>query len=176
MNAPRQYHYAFSQEPGETTLAILGELPERWGRMVPLARGVLVESGRTLQQKGLLEKGRKQNEQGRSIGLIGASRHGSLATDQDFARGLKLGYSFASPALFGYTLANIPLAEAANHFGLTGPVYGLLESDSPLETATEEAHRLLDAGGIDCMLACSFDTIRHHDHEDGLEITFTLVN
>lgn len=150
-------------------LAVLvGQVPARWGRMTPLSRLVIVETGRLLRAHGLLEQGTRCSDKGRTIGLIGATRRGSLYTDQAFIVTMAEGAGLASPALFGYTLANIPLAEAASQYGLIGPVYALFDEDNPLLSAEREAKRLLSQHQkISAMLACEFD---HYSLPDGKEI------
>jgi hypothetical protein len=153
----RQFSYAFADSPDSETLDILGTVPGRWGRMPPLSRAMVVETGRFLKECNL----RPQSlpiDTGRRIGLIGGTTRGSLAPDLDFAATLLEGVHLASPAIFGYTLANIPLAEAANHYHLTGPVYAVIDSTTPLETAIREARWLVRMQpAFHCILACAFD-------------------
>ncbi len=120
--------------PEETR--IIGKLPDRWLRMDTMSRQAILEIGRALQDAGITEFPPE------NCGIIGGSRYGSLATDLAFAESLKDGVAFASPALFGYTLANISLAEAASQFNITGPVFAVL-NDEPLAAARKEAERWL---------------------------------
>lgn len=147
--------------PGAETTQLLGEVPKRWGRMSLLSRMVLAGLARFFYQENLLAPGSRFTDRGVKVGLIGSSRRGSLATDFEFLATAEAGAGCASPALFGYTLPNIPLAEAAVFFGLTGPVYALLtdrEEDVLLSAAREEACRhLAFSPGPDLMLACAFD-------------------
>ncbi len=174
MTAP-SWHYALLDEPGEDIRAIVQEIPGRWGRMPPLSRAVVVEAGRLLQQAGLLQKERRFNKAGTRVGLIGATRYGSLAVDTAFAATMQSQPQLASPALFGYTLANIPLAEAANHYGLVGPVFALYAEDEPLQRAVTEARRWLQNREVDFMLACEFDDLSRNGAL-ALTVNFTIVN
>jgi len=143
--------------------------------MPPLCRAVVVEAGRALKDAGLLENGRNLAAKGKNVGLIGGSRKGSLSTDLNFAATLSQNANLASPALFGYTLPNIPLAEAAVHYGLVGPVYAVFDSNNPLDAARQEAKRLQQMQKDLClMLACEFD---HFDHDGQVKLfaTFTTV-
>ena len=150
----------------------LGTIPARWGRMTPLGRALLLESAYLLEEKKLWRNGGKVSDDGVSAGLIGAGRYGSLQTDLDFQDTVAGG--LASPALFGYTLPNIPLAEVATHFGLTGPVYALLEGKEPLNAAVREAQALLETDSrLSFMLACSFDY--YPAGPNGLALTLTVV-
>ena len=153
------YSYAFEDTADARTISLLEELPQRWGRMPPLCRALLVETGRFLQAHGITAAGRLLNRRGLNVGLVGVTSSGSMATDLLFAATMRHGVHEASPALFGYTLANIPLAETANHFGLTGPVYALMDAAAgPLRTAVLEGRRLLKTqDSISFMLACAFD-------------------
>jgi len=81
------------------------------------------------------------------------------------------------PALFGYTLANIPLAEAANHFGLIGPVYAIIDENNPFQSAIEECRRTFNQlKNIDLMLACHFDHLRPNTNTQQLRITFAIID
>ena len=78
--------------------------------------------------------------------------------------------------MFGYTLANIPLAEAAAAHGLVGPVYAVFDAKSPLESAQNEARRLLSMqNNLDLMLACEFDHYEHAGQQVELSVTLTVV-
>lgn len=163
---------SFEDQAGDRVRQQLGSVPNRWGRMNPLSRALLLESCAFLQDQELWKPGERFSDRSLSVGLIGGSRYGSLQTDIAFQATLDDG--LASPALFGYTLPNIPLAEVANHFGLTGPVYGLLDCESPFEAAVEEAKHLLKADPeLSCMLACHFD--HYPAGPEGLAITLTIV-
>ena len=171
------FNYAFKEMPDSATIELLEELPGRWGRMPPLSRLVVVETGRILKENGLTIDSRKLNQQGQTVGLIGGTRYGSLTTDIDFAETLKQAPELASPALFGYTLANIPLAEAANHYGLTGPVYAIMDRSDPLSSAVSECERNLNQSDtINCMLACHFDDVPSESGRHQLQITFKIIH
>lgn len=170
------FAYAFAETADDSVRKILLTIPSRWGRMPPLSRAVVVEAGRKLEQMNLLEMFMPRNRFSPTAGLIGATRWGSHSTDIAFASSMAEDVQFASPAIFGYTLPNIPLAEAANHFGLTGPVYALIETEDPLRAAAHEAQQLLhQQAKLDMMLACEFDAYYDEDDNDTLSVTFTLI-
>jgi hypothetical protein len=120
--------------PEET--AIIGDLPDRWLRMDTMSQHAVLEVGRALRDAGI------ETFKPECCGIIGGSKYGSLATDMAFTKSLQDGVAFASPALFGYTLANISLAEAASKYNITGPVFCVLNND-PLAAAQKEAKRWL---------------------------------
>jgi 3-oxoacyl-(acyl-carrier-protein) synthase len=156
MAAP--FAYLAQDEPGPETLALIGVVPKRWGRMDRISRLAVVEVGRALRLAGLLRDEPGKVETASVGGLIGAACYGCLATDLAFAETMAGGINLASPTLFSYTLPNIALAEAASHYGLTGPVYSLFSSD-PAE-AENEAHRwLVDESGPDFMVAGAIDIV-----------------
>ncbi len=112
------------------------------------------------------------------MGLIGGTKRGSLHTDRAFITTMADGPGLASPALFGYTLPNIPLAEAAGVFGLVGPVYAVFDEDNPLKCAEDEARRLLTMQkqkDLTLMLACEFDHYSDDKGKDVLSVTLTVV-
>jgi hypothetical protein len=173
---PHPYSYAFEDTPDPPTLAVLGSPPSRWGRMPPLCKAMIVETGKFLE-KFKNDVGYSLTEQGKMIGLIGGTTRGSLAPDLDFARTLCEGVNMASPAIFGYTLANIPLAETANHYHLTGPVYALIDEADPLAAAVREARRLVRMQpALHAVIACAFDDLPHRALDKRLTVTFALVD
>ena len=177
ITATDSFDYAFLEMPGKDVEALIGTIPTRWGRMSPLSRAVVVEAGRILTENEWLARGSRFSEIGKTVGLIGATRTGSLSTDIDFAGTLSDGFLLASPALFGYTLPNIPLAEAANHYGLTGPVYAVFNDQDPLVAAIEEAKRWLDAReDLFSMMACTFDSFGGQQSGADFIVSFHMVS
>ena len=165
-----------NDRPAKSIEILLGSIPGRWGRMTPLSRLLIVETARILQHHGILACGQRLSDMGKKVGLIGGTRRGSLHTDLAFITTMAAGPGLASPALFGYTLANIPLAEAAVAHGLTGPVYAVFDAETPLKSAQDEAHRLLSMqNDLDLMLACEFDHYEHTGQQEELSVTLTVV-
>lgn len=152
------FAYLSQDEPAPETLAVIGVVPKRWGRMDRLSRLAVVEVGLALRGAGLLPDEPGKVVVSGSGGLIGAGRYGSLVTDLAFAATLAAGLNLASPTLFSYTLPNIALAEAASHYGLTGPVYSLFSGD-PAEAESEARRWLAEAAGPDFMVAGTLDIV-----------------
>jgi len=168
--------WAYQDRPDERTVALLGDIPARWGRMSPLSRLVIVEVGLLLQGGGRLEQGQRMSDLGHKVGLVGGTKRGSLHTDQSFIASMAEGPGLASPAVFGYTLPNIPLAEAAAVYGLTGPVYAVFDNEDPLRAAEDEARMLVKMdSNLFLMLACSFDHYDLGGGQEELSVTFTVV-
>ena len=111
--------------PDSHLVSIIGNMPQRWGRMDPASRIAVVEIGLLLKQSNLLYRGNMLHEETK-VGLIVGTKLGSLTTDLSFCQSLNEGVENASPILFSYTLPNIPLAEAACHYRITGPVYSII--------------------------------------------------
>jgi len=63
----------------------------------------------------------------------------------------------ASPTLFSYTLPNIALAEAASHFGLTGPVYSVFVDDTGADGEEEAGRWLSHDDSLDFMVVGELD-------------------
>ncbi|MBU0483416.1 MAG: hypothetical protein KKB30_02745 [Proteobacteria bacterium] len=157
MVPPSRYDYINQDLPGDDILAVLGELPKRWGRMDRISRLAVVEVGRVLLAGGLLTRDADLASCRGRGGLIGMTRRGSLATDLAYADTLKQGPEMASPTLFSYTLPNIALAEAASHYALTGPVYSVF-ADDPGAGGEGEARRWLkDDSSLDFMIVGELD-------------------
>ena len=70
MSLATRYDYINSDMPNSETLAILGTLPKRWGRMDRLSRLAVVEVGRVLRESGVLESGGEAIAARGSGGLI----------------------------------------------------------------------------------------------------------
>jgi 3-oxoacyl-(acyl-carrier-protein) synthase len=142
--------------PDSGLASVIGEIPKRWGRMDTASRIAVVEIGLLLKQAKLLAQNNALDNEIKA-GLIVGSKLGSLATDLAFCQTLEEGIENASPILFGYTLPNIPLAEAACHYRITGPVYSII-SEKPLSGAIEEAHFWLKSdSGISFIIAGELD-------------------
>lgn len=172
----QSYTYAYNDQVDEKVIPLIGEIPKRWGRMDPLSRILIVEVGRLLIDRGVIKSGQKCSEVEMTVGLVGATRRGCLQTDYDFLATMEDGAGLASPALFGYTLPNIPLAEAAGQFGLTGPVYAIFETVDPLEKAEREARQLLSYHPeLSFMLACEFDHVEAQEGVKSPLINLTIV-
>lgn len=152
------FAYLSQDEPGPETLAVIGVVPKRWGRMDRLSRLAVVEVGRALRLAGRLRDQPGKVMVTGSGGLIGAGLCGSLATDLAFAETMAGGINLASPTLFSYTLPNIALAEAASHYGLTGPVYSLF-SGALAEAESEASRWLAEETGPDFMVAGTLDIV-----------------
>ncbi|MDZ7642321.1 MAG: hypothetical protein U5J62_09905 [Desulfurivibrio sp.] len=131
-----------------------------------------------LTAAGLLSGGRSLYALGKNAGLIGATTTGSLGVDLDFASTLAAGFYLASPALFGYTLPNIALSEAASHYGLVGPVYAIFpDQQTPLTVAVVEAERWLACRPeLDLIIAGAFDAWPGSETTASLSITLSVVS
>ncbi|MDT8336063.1 MAG: hypothetical protein RQ753_10230 [Desulfurivibrionaceae bacterium] len=182
MTGRSRYDYIDQDLPGGEILAILGELPKRWGRMDRISRLAVVEAGRVLLVAGLRGGESPEVARCKKGGLIGLTRRGSLATDLVYAATLKEGVEMASPTLFSYTLANIALAEAAGHYGLTGPVYAVF-AEEPGAGGEDEARRWLDHDpSLDFMVAGELDVypVSPEDHggaaDEVVSVNFKIVS
>ena len=99
-------------------------------------------------------KDKKQN-----TGILGMSPDGafdsSLAYFKDYVEaGRKLGRG----NLFIYTLPSSPLAEAAIHFGLQGPLAYIRNSEKPKERLLAQAQLMIENKEAQVMLAVDFSS------------------
>lgn len=175
---PNPFSYLDRDEPGPDILAVIGAIPKRWGRMDRLSRLAVYEVGKALKASGLSRYDSRDVAALCDGGLIGATGHGSLATDLAFAQTLAGGVELASPTLFSYTLPNIALAEAASHYGLTGPVYALFTAEAA-EAEAEASRWLSEADGPEFMVAGSIDIYPAEASGDGggevVAVNFKIV-
>ena len=128
-----------SEPVNREVLAIIGSVPRRWGRMDLLSRMAVVAVGRAFCDSDLLDRQTNKIHSVNIVGLISVTRWGSLITDLAFCETLGQGPELASPTVFSYTLPNIAIAEAAGHFGLTGPVYSIFAEHDLMEKVEQEA-------------------------------------
>ncbi len=104
-----------------------------------LSRMAVVAVGRAFCDSDLLDRQTNKIHGANIVGLISVTRWGSLITDLAFCETLGQGPELASPTVFSYTLPNIAIAEAAGHFGLTGPVYSIFAEHDLMEKVEQEA-------------------------------------
>jgi len=178
MGDMESYGYINDDLPTEEILAVLGELPKRWGRMDRISRLAVVETGRALKLAGIVRfEGGLPVTIGQG-GLVGVTRRGSLATDLAYAETLKQGPEMASPILFSYTLPNTALAEAASHYGLTGPVYSLFSDEGETDGRSEAARWLAEDPNLDFMVAGVLDLYPDPSDNDGeiISVNFKIVS
>ena len=119
------------------------------GRFDPVSRRVCYVTALALQDAGMeYSKGLKQN-----VGLLGTDEYGSeqanLAYFRDYVEG---GRTMARANLFIYTLPSSPLAEAAVHFGLQGPLLYLRNQNRSMDSLLSAARRMIDEGQAEMML------------------------
>ena len=157
-------------------LAIIGSVPRRWGRMDMLSRMAVVAVGRALCDSDLLDRQTKKLHSANIVGLIAVTRWGSLITDLAFCETLGQGPELASPTVFSYTLPNIALAEAAGHFGLTGPVYSIFAEHDLMEKVKQEAMLWLsNQPEISAMVAGQLDIPPSFEEGTGPVASFHIV-
>ena len=150
-NLGRSVEYA-----SRTSLRKLGKEDELFaypvknmGRFDPVSRRVCYVTALALQDAGMdYSKGWKQD-----VGLLGTDEYGSeqanLSYFRDYVEG---GRTMARANLFIYTLPSSPLAEAAVHFGLQGPLLYLRSQDGSVEGLLATAQRMIAEGQAETML------------------------
>ncbi|MEA3386002.1 MAG: hypothetical protein U9Q89_06080, partial [Thermodesulfobacteriota bacterium] len=93
-----------------------------------------------------------------------------------FCETMGQGTELASPTVFSYTLPNIALAEAAGHFGLTGPVYSIFAEHDLMEKVKQEAMLWLsNQPGISAMVAGQLDIPPSFEEGTGAVARFHIV-
>jgi 3-oxoacyl-[acyl-carrier-protein] synthase II len=87
------------------------------------------------------------------IGIIGTCHAGSLVSDSAYFRDyLENGRTLGRGNLFIYTLPTSPLAEAAIHFGLVGPLMFLADREHSFAEILTRAEECLVTTGVGMML------------------------
>jgi hypothetical protein len=174
---PIAYECLGQDQPGREIRAILGTIPRRWGRMDLLSRMAVVAVGSALRASALLDRQINKIHSANIVGLIAGTRWGSLITDLAFCETLGQGPELASPTVFSYTLPNIALAEAASHFGLTGPVYSIFAEHDLVEKVKQEAMLWLsNQPEISAMVAGQLDIPPSYANEKAPVAKFHIVS
>lgn len=119
------------------------------GRFDPVSRRVCYVTALALKDAGMeYSKDWRQD-----IGLLGTDEYGSeqanLSYFRDYVEG---GRTMARANLFIYTLPSSPLAEAAVHFGLQGPLLYLRSQDGSVDSLLDTAQRMIAEGQAETML------------------------
>jgi hypothetical protein len=133
--------------------AVLAYPIENFGRFDADARLVALAVALALHDADIhYAKAAKQD-----IGILGTSPDGALDSNlayfRDYAEaGRKLGRG----NLFIYTLPSSPLAEAAIHFGLQGPMIYMKYTDKPEENLLAQAELMVRNKAVKTILAVSF--------------------
>lgn len=121
----------------------------RFNRMDEFSRLGVSAIGLALQDAGL--DGRISK---REVGIVVTTVYGCLHTDLDYFETVTLeNGSFASPALFSYTLPNSFLGEAASRFGLTGPGYVVSQQGDSDLSSTRAVLEDMDSDDFESALA-----------------------
>lgn len=122
---------------------------KNFGRFPVIAQRVCYVTALALQDAGIpYAKGEKQD-----IGLIGMDAFGSEAENLTyFSDYIDGGRSMARANLFIYTLPSSPLAEAAVHFGLQGPLFYYRNQQATSDGLMKIANRMLADGQADYIL------------------------
>lgn len=123
---------------------------KNFGRLDPVSKMTCYAAALALQDAGIRYPLRNQDD----AGIIGTNRTGCLNTDlRYFTDYVESGRTLGRGNLFIYTLPSSPLAEAAIHFGLQGPLVYLGGGESPLTSAVDMAAAMIENGEASMMLA-----------------------
>jgi len=106
---------------------ILPIKPKRWGRMDTLSKFLIIGCAKLLKIAA--------PELKQEVGLLCATNYGSISTDIEYAKTIYFNIKEASPILFGYTLPNISISEAATFFKFKGSVYANIYTPNITEEA-----------------------------------------
>lgn len=129
---------------------------ENFGRFDKFSRLAVISTALSLYDAGVhYDKVKKQD-----IGILGTSWDGALDPDLAYFRDyVGAGRKLARGNLFIYTLPSSPLAEAAIHFGLQGPLLYMQYPENPRENLLAQAELMLKNKEAEAMLAVFLDTV-----------------
>lgn len=123
---------------------------ENFSRFDPASKLASIAVGLALSDAGIVyRKGKKQD-----IGILATNQNGSLDAQLVYFRDyIDSGRTLGRGNLFIYTLPSSPLAEAAIHFGLSGPFLYMNFLDSSKDTRLiEYAQEMISSGQAKRML------------------------
>ncbi len=128
---------------------------KNFGRLTEISQRVCYLTALALQDAGLeYAAGNKLN-----IGLLGTDEFGCEQANLDYFRDyVEGGRSMARANLFIYTLPSSPLAEAAIHFGLQGPLLYFRPQEQSIESLIAAAKRMIAEGQAEYMLVYELDS------------------
>jgi len=122
---------------------------KNFGRLDPVSKRVCYVTALALQDAGM-EYSKDWNQ---DVGLLGTDEYGSEEANLSFFRDyVEGGRTLARANLFIYTLPSSPLAEAAVHFGLQGPLLYLRSQEGSVDPLLETAQRMIAEGQSETML------------------------
>ncbi|MEN8255173.1 MAG: hypothetical protein ABFR33_06850 [Verrucomicrobiota bacterium] len=122
---------------------------KNFGRFEPMSQRACYVTALALRDAGLEYS--KDLKQG--IGLLGTDPYGCEQANLDYFRDyVESGRTLARANLFIYTLPSSPLAEAAVHFGLQGPLTYLRSEQPTAESLIVHAKRMIAEGQAKYMM------------------------
>jgi 3-oxoacyl-[acyl-carrier-protein] synthase II len=130
---------------------------KNFGRFPATAQRVCYVTALALRDAGLNYSKEKKQE----VGLLGLDQYGCEKANVDYFQDyIDGGRSMARANLFIYTLPSSPLAEAAVHFGLQGPLYYYRRQDSKVVELMTIARRMIAEGQAEYVMVYEMgDTI-----------------
>ena len=133
--------------------AVLSCPVENFGRFDAASRLVALSVALALYDADIhYAKDKKQD-----IGILGTSPDGALDSNLAYFRDyVEAGRKLGRGNLFIYTLPSSPLAEAAIHFGLQGPILYMRTLEKPEENLLAQAELMLRNKAAQAILAVSF--------------------
>jgi len=133
---------------------ILNSPVENFSRFDQASKLTSLAVGLALYDAGIVYGQGKKRE----IGILAANRNGSLEAQAAYFKDyIDNGRILGRGNLFIYTLPSTPLAEAAIHFGLSGPLLYLNLFNNPKDTKLiEYAQEIITLGQAEKMLVLSF--------------------
>jgi len=134
---------------------------ENFGRFNQNSRFVTFSIALALYDAGIAYgKDKKQD-----IGVLGMSPDGALTSNLTYFKDyVEAGRKLGRGNLFIYTLPSSPLAEAAIHFGLQGPLVYIRNAEKPKERLLAQAELLIQNKEVQAMLAVDFNSVEATCH------------
>ncbi|MDF7823378.1 hypothetical protein P4B35_05090 [Pontiellaceae bacterium B12227] len=138
---------------------------KNFGRFPAIAQRACYVTALAMRDAGL----DYSKEQKQEIGLLGMDEYGCEKANMDYFQDyVDGGRSMARANLFIYTLPSSPLAEAAVHFGLQGPLYYYRRQDSKVDELISIARRMIEEGQADYVMVYELSDTMDRCHVVGV--------
>jgi 3-oxoacyl-(acyl-carrier-protein) synthase len=128
---------------------------ENFARFDQASKFVTLSVALVLYDAGITyTKDKKQN-----IGILGMSLDGAFTSNLAYFKDyVEAGRKLGRGNLFIYTLPSSPLAEAAIHFGLQGPLVYIRSAEKPRERLLAQAQLMIQNKEAQAMIAVDFSS------------------
>lgn len=127
---------------------------KNFGRFDMISKTTCFCAALALKDAGISYSHDHKHDHKKDIGILGANEEGCLESNINYYKDyIDSGRILARGNLFIYTLPSTPLAEAAIHFGLSGPLLHMSFKEKRISSLLSFAQKSIIEGEVTAMLA-----------------------